>query len=108
MAVGTQFTVRTELADGVARIALEGELDMATVPALEDHLATFAQDGISTILVDVEELKFMDSSGLQALLRARSRAEAAGHQFTVVGAGPMVRGLFDLTGTQFLLDRDAD
>jgi anti-sigma B factor antagonist len=108
MAVDTGFAVRTEIADGVARIALEGELDMATVPVLEDHLAAFAQDGVSTVLVDVEALEFIDSTGLRALLQARTGARAAGHQLTVVGARPSIRQLFDLTGTEFLLQPDGN
>jgi anti-sigma B factor antagonist len=87
---------------------LEGELDLATVPVLEDHLATFAQLGVSAILVDMEAVEFIDSTGLHAILQARSRARAAGHQLTVVGAGPTIRQLFDLTGTEFLLQSDGN
>jgi hypothetical protein len=43
------FGTRVEVHDGVAVMALSGELDMATVPILRENLAPFEGNGVSTI-----------------------------------------------------------
>jgi anti-anti-sigma factor len=98
------LTAHVESRNGVARIAVSGELDLSTVPALMEQLAHVEQDGVTAIMLDLRDLTFIDSSGLHALLQARDRAKTNGHRLIWVGAGPPARGLFEITGTQFLLD----
>jgi anti-sigma B factor antagonist len=101
------FGARSQENDGVATIALSGELDMATAPILSDSLAPFEGNGVSTIILDLHDLTFLDSSGLLAFLEARRRAMSNGHRVLLSGASPSARRLFELTGTQFLLDEPA-
>ena len=104
MGFAPQFIARIESRNGVARIALEGELDMATVPVLSDHLERFETDGVAGIMLDLRDVTFVDCSGLRIFLAARERSQANGHRFILVGASPGARRLFELTGTEFLLD----
>lgn len=99
-----QFTVRIDSRNRVARVALAGELDMATTPVLEGHLAEVENDGVTAIMLDLRDLTFLDSSGLHAFLNARSRAMLNGHHLIFVGAGSQSRRLFELTRTEFLMD----
>ena len=99
-----QLTALVDTRAGIARVALRGELDMVTVPALEHHLEPFANDGVSAVLLDLRELTFIDSSGLHALVRASERAKASGHRLILIGTRPSARRLFELTGTEHLLD----
>jgi anti-anti-sigma factor len=99
-----QFTAQINSRDGVASIALRGELDMATVPDLEGHLAPFEADGVSAIMLDLREVTFIDSTALLSLVRARDRAKANGHRLILIGARPSARRLVELTGTEFILD----
>jgi anti-sigma B factor antagonist len=100
------FDVSAESRNGIARIALAGELDAATVPVLDERMAAFEGDGVSAIMLDLRELTFIDSSGLLAFLQARTRAEANGHRLVLVGASPAVRHLFAATRTETLLGDD--
>ena len=104
MGLQPPFGARSQEMDGVVTIALSGELDMATVPILSDHLAPFEGNGVSTIILDLQGLTFIDSTGLHAFLEARRRAVSNGHRLQLTGAGPAARRLFELTGIQFLLD----
>lgn len=101
------FTSQVEWRDSVALVALSGDLDLATAPLLEGCLGPVEADGPASIMVDLRDLMFIDSTGLGVLLRARARAEMNGHQLLVVGASPAARRLFELTGTQFLVDQEA-
>ena len=98
------FGTRVEVHDGVAVMALSGELDMAAVPILRENLAPFEGNGVSTIVLDLQELTFIDSSGLLAFLEARRRAMSNGHRLLLSGPSPVARRLIEVTGTQSLLD----
>ena len=99
-----QFTAQVNARNGVANIALRGELDMATLPDLEGHLAPFESNGVSAIMLDMRELTFIDSVALHSLVRARERAKMNGKRLILIGARPSARRLFELTCTEYLLD----
>jgi anti-sigma B factor antagonist len=98
------LTIRAESRNGVTIVTLGGELDLATASTLLENLFTLGQDGSSTIMLDLRELTFLDSSGLQAFIRARSDAEANGHRVLLIGAEARVRRLFEVTNTLDMLD----
>jgi anti-anti-sigma factor len=82
-----------------SEIVLEGELDLATRPTLDEALETAMWPGpVATLLVDLTEVTFADSTTLAWLLAAHDRAQSAATRFlAVVGPGP-VRTLLELTG----------
>ena len=98
------FGTRVEGRDGVADMALRGELEVATAPILRENLARVEASGAATIMLDLREVTFIDSSGLKEFLEARSRAKDNGHRLLMSGASPAAQRLFELTGTRFLLD----
>lgn len=78
-------------------VALRGELDVATGPALGAGVREAAGD-VTHLVIDLRELEFMDASGLRALVRAQSVAHLSGRAFAIVpGDGP-VQTLLMLTG----------
>ncbi|HET6790915.1 MAG TPA: STAS domain-containing protein [Actinomycetota bacterium] len=104
MGTHQSFTARVESRNGVTIIAMGGELDMASVPTLREHLTQVEGDSPGVILADLRDLSFIDSSGLGALLEANKRSELNWHRFFTVGASPTARRLFQITGTEHLLD----
>jgi anti-sigma B factor antagonist len=99
-----RLSVRTEARNGIAHICLDGEIDVSTVPVLESHLAPFESDGVGAIMLDLRDLVFTDSTGMHAFLAAKNRVTVTGRRLILVGATPVVRRVFDLTGNQGLLD----
>src|SRR2546423_11422630 len=81
-----QLTVHAESVNGVARIALSGELDVESTEILQQHLAKSEQDDISATMLDLRDLSFLDSTGLQAVVEAKERAEASGRRLIIIGA----------------------
>ena len=86
--------------DGVHVVTLHGELDLANAERVRTALIEVAG---STVVVDLGDLSFLDSSGIAALLGARKRILAAGHGFELRGAQGMVRRVLELTGLAHLL-----
>jgi anti-anti-sigma factor len=75
-------------------LALRGELDAATAPQLEAALQEALLDSDGTFLLDLSGLKFMDSGGVNELLRARSLLGREERMLVLVcPPGPVVRVL---------------
>jgi anti-anti-sigma factor len=102
----TQFAVQLDRRNGVARLALRGELDQATAPILDGQLSLADGDGVSAVLLDLRELTFMDSTGLRAVIRAHSNTREKGLRLAIVGASDAVRKVFQITRTDHILDGD--
>jgi anti-sigma B factor antagonist len=85
--------------DGDARVvAVSGELDLAAASSLEEELGRALTSGSSPIVVDLEQLDFIDSTGLSVLVRAHQQAQDRGVQLGLVNAGAQVERLLSLTG----------
>jgi anti-anti-sigma factor len=79
-------------------IAVRGELDMATAPALRRELATVLRDRPEIVVVDLRRVGFIDSSGIHALLATRSHAMAAGTRLVVVRPTGVADRAFTISG----------
>ena len=99
------FSVRNDVRNGVARVVVRGELDLGAVPILDGHLTSLQQDGVRAIILDLRDLSFIDSTGLRVLLAASRRAANDGHRLAIVGASEPARRLFEITGTERILDQ---
>ena len=104
MVADQSFSAQVESRNGVTRLAIRGELDMASAPTLKQHLEDCGRDGAEVIMLDIRDLSFIDSSGLGVLIQARDHSKRNGHRFLMVGATRPARRLFEITGTEFLID----
>jgi anti-sigma B factor antagonist len=60
------------------------------------------------VLVDLSDVSYCDSTGINALLAAYLRATARHIDMVVTGAAPPVRRVFEMAGVDDLLARDPD
>jgi len=103
-----RFSITDHTERGVVRVSCTGELDLAAVPALNDHLVRWLDDqDIMRLVVDLAETTFMDSVGLGALIRAQRQCTAVGKVFGVVDAKDEVARVLELTGLAKLLSLPA-
>ena len=99
------FSVDQETRNGIARLVVNGELDMLTSPILVHEFSlTEQQPELSAILLDLREVTFMDSTGLKVFLDASLRSRNRNRHLLLVGVRPALRRVFDITGTTQLLD----
>jgi anti-sigma B factor antagonist len=83
---------------GCAVLAVEGEIDIATAPVLRDRLQDRVQAGESTIVVDLVNVTFLDSTGLGVLVGALKACREAGGDLVLVVQESRIMKLFDITG----------
>jgi anti-anti-sigma regulatory factor len=70
----------------------------------ERYPSPFEANGVSTIILDLQDLTFIDSTGMHAFLEARNRAMSNGQRLLVRGASPTAQRHIEIVGLQFLLD----
>jgi anti-sigma B factor antagonist len=78
-------------------LRLRGELDLGNAPLLESELETADVQRVSALLVDLQELQFMDSTGLRLLLTTDKRLRERGVEFSVTGVSGQVERLFNVS-----------
>ena len=87
-------------AQGCSLVRLPAEIDLASAAELrDDMLAALNRDG-AHLVVDALDVTFMDSSGVNALVRARERAAMLGGSLHVVTRHPAVRRVLQITGLE--------
>ncbi|MFJ2868041.1 STAS domain-containing protein [Kitasatospora sp. NPDC087314] len=90
--------------EGPARVvSVVGELDHGTANGLWTVRSRPAAEGGERIVVDLADLRFGDSTGLNILLRARRDAEAAGLRLELAGPRPTMARLFAITEADSVL-----
>jgi anti-sigma B factor antagonist len=92
------FAVQTYLTERAITLALSGELDLVSSPALERAMEEQAQSDVDLVVIDMRRLAFMDSTGLHTVLRIQHAAHDAGRRFALIRGPDQVQRLFELTG----------
>ncbi len=93
-----QFEVYDEMSAGRARLTPVGELDMASVPALERATRRMLGGGARELIIDLSRVPFMDSSGLRFLISLHDEACEEGWTLGLLRPAEGPAALFHLTG----------
>jgi anti-anti-sigma factor len=96
---GPSFEIReTVEGDGALRVALIGELDIAVADAVEHRLRQHREDG-RPVRLDLSQLDFIDSSGVQTVLLGIKHARRSGRELEVDSrVSATVERLVDMMG----------
>lgn len=93
------FKVYTAELDGNAFVVTAaGEVDMYTAPALEQALDGVVGLGGTSVVLDLTEVSFIDSTLLSVLLRYRDRLTNLGGKLAIVTDDRRIRRTFEITG----------
>jgi anti-sigma B factor antagonist len=79
------ITVRTEPAGDAVVVRVSGELDLSTADVAEAELGQAVGSGAPAVIVDLDRVSFLGSTGLRVLLTARDRANDSGVDLRLVG-----------------------
>lgn len=86
------------LSGEVTGVTVEGRLDAATVPTLEQTLQRLLFDGQAKLVIDLADVNYISSSGLRALLTARRQARSRGGNVHLCCLHPRVKEIFEMVG----------
>lgn len=84
--------------DGAAVLRVTGEIDVATAPRLREQVVALVGEGETRIVVDLEGVDFIDSTGLGALVGALKRIRTHGGELAIVCTQSRLLKVFEITG----------
>ena len=84
--------------EDVALLTVEGYLDVDTATEFQHHLANQLHHGRRHFLLDLSAVPFMDSSGMNIILRVYQEARDLPGSVHIISPTPAVRRILDLTG----------
>jgi anti-anti-sigma factor len=87
----------TDAEGATVRVALAGELDISSAGQVERELERIERDGPATLVLDLRELSFMDSTGLRIIVAADARAKEASRRLVIVRGPDAVQRIFRMT-----------
>ncbi|MBE0448063.1 MAG: STAS domain-containing protein [Actinobacteria bacterium] len=95
--------VRRMAVNNVNMVVAHGDCDICSVQLLKDAMAEVIKEGHKKLIVDVKNLRYLDSSGLAAILWARHKIEEGDGRLVTIGLngnlGSAVNPLGDLLST---------
>ena len=96
------MTIRTEpINEDCVVVTLDGRFDASNADAARETLKRVIDGNVSTVIVDLTQVPFIDSAGLSTLVSSLKRARSTGGNVLLSGVQPQTRTVFELT----MLDR---
>jgi len=81
---------------GALTIKLIGSLDTNTAPELERRLTPLLGNGVTELVFDLADLKFISSAGLRVFSIARKQLKERGGQASFIHLQPQIQEVFDI------------
>jgi anti-anti-sigma factor len=85
-------------------VTLSGTLDASVASKVRDELKELIASGQHRLVIDLEGVSFIDSSGLSALVTGFKMARAAGGDVALANVAPPVRSIVELTRLHRIMD----
>lgn len=93
-----ELDIRVDRTENYCLLELTGEVDVYTAPQLKESLVEHIESGCPNILVDLEHLGFIDSSGLGVLVGGLRRAKERSGAIRLVCTRENILKIFRITG----------
>jgi anti-sigma B factor antagonist len=79
-------------------LSVKGEVDVYTAPRLREKLVELVSEGHRKVVVDLEEVDFLDSTGLGVLVGGLKRLRSHGGDLMLVSTQGRILKVFEITG----------
>jgi anti-anti-sigma factor len=81
-----------------ARVVVEGAIDATTVISFESQLKQLQEDGYTNFVLDMQGIKYVNSTGLGSLVATADNLEKVGGGLALIRVHPKVKVVFDMLG----------
>lgn len=92
------LNIDVETKDGFSIVGVTGEVDVFTAPKLREQLIDLVDQGAYQIVVDLEGVDFLDSTGLGVLVAGLKRAKTHDGSLSIVCTKEKILKIFRVTG----------
>ena len=90
--------VETQNRGAASVLVLRGEIDVYTAPRLRQAIVDLVDGGATRIVVDMEKVDFLDSTGLGVLVEGLKRVKTREGSLAIVATQDKILKIFDITG----------
>jgi len=90
--------VETGTVGDASLLSLRGEIDVYTAPRLRQAIIDLVEGGATRIVVDMEKVDFLDSTGLGVLVGGLKRVRVKDGSLSIVTTQDKILKIFDITG----------
>ena len=97
------LTMRSERNGPVHTLCLSGDLDLATTKRVEAELKRVEASDARTIVIDLSDLTFINSTGVHLLVDAELRSRADANSLTLLRGSPTVQRVLQICGVETAL-----
>ncbi len=104
------LSLETHVVDGATVVAVAGEIDVYTAPKLRDKLTELVSGGDYRLIIDMQGVEFLDSTGLGVLVGGLKKVRVHGGSLELVCSQERLLKIFRITGLAkvFVIHPDAD
>ncbi len=92
------LSLETRQTDGRTVVVVVGEIDVYTAPKLRDKITELVNAGNRTLLVDLEKVEFLDSTGLGVLVGGLKKVRAQDGSMALICSQDRLLKIFRITG----------
>jgi len=92
------LTLTTHEVDGRTVVAVGGEIDVYTAPKLRDKITELVNAGQHALIIDMEKVDFLDSTGLGVLVGGLKKVRAQDGTMALVCSQDRLLKIFRITG----------
>ncbi len=91
-------------ADRILNFKIQGEIDVSNISGFKEALYNGIESKTPNILMDCEDLKYIDSTGLGVLVSALKKARALGGFIKIIHLKPYLQKIFTITALDKIFD----
>ncbi|RAP39117.1 hypothetical protein DID80_00495 [Candidatus Marinamargulisbacteria bacterium SCGC AAA071-K20] len=92
------FSVNFDLNQDLPILNIKGEIDIHTCPKLQDSLKEFTEKNKSNIVLNLQDIHYIDSTGLGTIAYTAKEIGKANHKVIVVCDKPQIKKIFEVSG----------
>jgi anti-anti-sigma factor len=101
---GRRLAVHSDRINGHYKVRVAGELDLSGIGLVDREMQRAEESDAARIVLDLDELDFLDASGVRLLLHLKARSEGDGDRLRIRrAASQQVERVLDLTGVGQML-----
>jgi anti-anti-sigma factor len=93
-----EFRVDLAHEHDAVRVSAAGEVDLATIGRLREHIHEAMAIGTGRVILDLRATTFVDSTALHLAVETHEWAARTGVEFVIIPGPPAVQRTFDIAG----------
>ncbi len=88
----------------ISIVKLSDKLNICSVPEIDDFINNLIEQNKNSFILDLDELSYIDSSGLGALITITVKLKKKGGSLKIIGLMGFVRKIFEVTNSTALFE----